>query len=134
MSVDGRRRRIGLVPVRHLLPGGTQILVHALAPPLAAEPAFAVPAETGRGVELVRAVDPDRARLDAWRDVEREVDAFRPYGRGKPVARVVCELDRLRRCTERHQHDDRPEDLDLGDRRGWRDRKSTRLNSSDEKK
>src|SRR5207247_687100 len=63
-----------LSPVPHRL----QILPHPLSPALAPEPRLPVPAEPRRGIEQVGAVDPNDARFDLRRDVERQVDVLRP--------------------------------------------------------
>src|SRR5690606_39710817 len=106
-GTPGRRTRMrrGIEPPRLRLGHGprgrdSEVFAHPLAAALAAEPAFAVAAETGTRVEDVGAVDPDHAGLDLRGDIEREADVLRPDRRGESVAGVVGELDRLVRRAE----------------------------------
>src|SRR5690606_29203898 len=118
----GRRGQLRLVVVGQLpLVRGAEVLVHALAPALAPEARLAVAAEAGGGVEEVRRVHPHDARLELGRHVQGQVHVLRPDAGGEPVAGVVRELHGLGGGAERQAHDDGPEDLLLGDRRGGRD-------------
>src|SRR6185436_15907994 len=112
---DARGRREGHGPRGLVLL--VQVLVHPLAPALAAVAALAIAAEPARGVEQVGRVDPDGARLHLARPVEREVDVLGPDAGREAVGRVVGELDRLGGRAEAHRHQHRPEDLDLSDGR-----------------
>src|SRR5690606_11268147 len=104
-------------PLHAALPRRLHVLVQAFLAALTTEAALAIAAEAGSRVEHVRRVDPDGAGLELRCNVEREVDALRPDARGEAVARVVREVDRLGVRAERHEYHDRPEDLDLRDRR-----------------
>ncbi len=85
----------------------------------AAVSALPVSAESGRGVEQIGAVHPDRSRFDLGSRVQRQVDVLRPDAGREPVPGVVRQLDGLGWGPERHHHDDRAEDLDSSDgRRG----------------
>jgi hypothetical protein len=92
-----------------------QVLVHPLATTLSPEATFTVAAESGGGIEQIRAVDPHHARLDLRRDVEREIDALAPHTRRETVLRVVGKSHRFGRSAEGHRHEHWSEDLDLRD-------------------
>src|SRR5690606_33773611 len=83
LAVTGRRSRWhegfrNLGRGERLYPIGDKIFVHALACAFATEPAFAVAAETGSGIQHVGAVDPDDTGLHPRRKIERDIDVFRP--------------------------------------------------------
>ena len=84
-----------------LLPGRAQIFEQALAAPFAPEAALPVAAKTGGGVEQVGAVDPHRAGFELAGDIQRQVDIVAPDAGSQPVARVVRQVDRLRRACGR---------------------------------
>ena len=86
------------------LPGGPQVFVEPLAPPLAPVPALPVAAEAGRRVEDVGAVDPDRTGLHPRGNVQRQVDVLRPDACREPVPGVVRQPDRLAGRAEGHHH------------------------------
>src|ERR1700722_15205947 len=60
-------------------------------------------------------VDPDRTGLEALSHGERSPDALGPHARGKPVLRVVGDLDRLFRVVESDHREDWPEHFLLRD-------------------
>ncbi len=110
---SGFSGRVSAMLLRRLRPLRLGVGERALAaafPPVAG---FLVAAEPGGRVEQVGRVDPHHARLELRRDIEREVDRFRPDRRGEPVGGVVGERDGLLRRAEAHRHRDRPEDFDL---------------------
>src|SRR5690348_10465629 len=91
-SVEARRpRRVRLG--RRL--AGDPVLAEALASALAAEAAFPIAAEAGRGVEQVGRIDPHHSRLDAGGDLERAIDVLAPDRGREAVAGVVGERDRF---------------------------------------
>ena len=84
-------------------PRWLQIFEQALAAALAAKATLAIAAKTAGRVEQISAVDPDNARLQLCRDVQRNVDAFAPHAGGRAVHRVVRQLDGLARRSKRHR-------------------------------
>ncbi len=101
----------------HRLPPRPHVLPQPFLAAFAPEPALAVAAEAGRGVELVGAVDPHRAGLDLGGDLQGEVDVLGPDARGETEAGVVGELQGFFRGAEGHRHQHRAEDLHLRDGR-----------------
>jgi hypothetical protein len=90
----------------------------AFAPAFAAEAAFAVAAEAAGGVELVGAVDPHHAGLQARGHIQREADRLAPDAGRQAVARVVGQVHRLVRRAEGLHRQHRAEDLVLHDLAG----------------
>ncbi len=90
----------------------------ALGAAFAPEAAFAHTAEGGGGVEEVGRVDPDDTGGEFRRDVEREVDVFRPEGGCEAVAGVVGQFHRLGGRAEGGGDEDGAEDFLLHQRRG----------------
>src|SRR5579863_3020266 len=78
---------------------------------LAAEAGLLVAAEGRNRIELVEAVDPDRAGLERARHLVRAGDVARPDRGGEPVVRVVALKNRVVLILERDRRGDRPEDL-----------------------
>ena len=63
-------------------------------------------AKTSRRIKQVCGIHPDDTSSELWRDIKGEVHVLGPKRGGKPIARVIGDLDRLRRGAERgcHQH------------------------------
>src|SRR5690606_27015089 len=72
----------------------------------ATEAALAITAEAAGRIEHVGAVDPDDARLQLRRDMQRNVDVLAPNRGGEAVAGVVGKLHRLRMVAEGHRRQD----------------------------
>src|SRR6185369_5458034 len=86
---------------------GSETLTAAFA----TEAAFLVAAERRARVELVERVAPDDAGLQLRRHVEDLRALVGPDAGGEAVHRVVRFLDRFVRRAERHDRQDRAEDL-----------------------
>src|SRR5205085_4222316 len=70
-------------------PTSLHIFVEAFAAAFATEAALAITAEATTGIEQIRRIDPDGARLNAPRHVERLVDILAPDARCQAIPRVV---------------------------------------------
>ena len=107
-SAQGRRGA-GVGLALRLL--GDPVLKQALAAPLTAETALAIAAEAARCVEQIRAIDPDHARLDLRRYLQRHVDTLAPNAGRQAVDGVVGQFHRLRGSAKSHRREYRTENL-----------------------
>ena len=96
-------------------------VVDPLEASLAAVAALARAAEAGGAIELLRAVDPPRPRVDLARDEVGLAHVPRPDRAGETVLGVDGERDRLIGGAEGHHRQHRPEHLLARDRVGRRD-------------
>src|SRR6266404_4155812 len=78
---------------------------------LAAIAAHLEAAERRIGMVFVPAVQPDRACLDPVGEAQRPAEIAGLDARGKPVARIVGDPDRIVLVLERNHREDRPENL-----------------------
>ena len=125
-----RNCRVGLLDAHVVIPHSEfriprfvlrlQILIHPFSPTFSSKARFPVPPESRRSIEQVGRVDPDNPGLEFRRHVEGEIDVLRPHTRRESIGRIVRQLHRFFRRAERHAHQHRAEDLDLGNRRSRR--------------
>ena len=127
IELGGAVERVGRAAFTHMgfdrgewlaLFGGAGVGEEPFPAAFAAEAAFAHAAEARRGIEEIGRVHPDDACGKLRRDVEGEIDVFRPDRRGEAVAGVIRQLHGLGWRAEGGGNEDGAEDFLLHQRIG----------------